>query len=126
MLTEARRRVLREVARDYDYATFLLDATAAVNARKRKRMIFRLQRELHTLKDKRAALLGIFFKPNTDDFREALSLAKACALDAPPTFSTAMLSGASSKARGAVHDSRVCRLAKKVLLKGVCHPTPSS
>ncbi len=65
---------LRAVAREYDYEPTLLDATTAVNERQRKRIITKLQRELHTLKGKRVALLGLSFKPNTDDLREAPSL----------------------------------------------------
>jgi UDPglucose 6-dehydrogenase len=73
---------LRSIAREYEHETPLLDATAAVNARQRKRVIGKLQRELHTLKGKRVALLGLSFKPNTDDLREAPSLEIARALDA--------------------------------------------
>jgi UDPglucose 6-dehydrogenase len=65
---------LRSIAREYDYEPVLLDATVAVNARQRKQVISKLQRELHTLKGKRVALLGLTFKPNTDDLREAASL----------------------------------------------------
>ena len=65
---------LRAVAREYDYEPAMLDATAAVNERQRKQVITKLQRELHTLKGKRVALLGLAFKPNTDDLREAASL----------------------------------------------------
>jgi UDPglucose 6-dehydrogenase len=65
---------LRAVAREYDYEPVLLDATAAVNDKQRKQVITKLQRELHTLKGKRVALLGLSFKPNTDDLREAASL----------------------------------------------------
>nr|MDQ3317920.1 nucleotide sugar dehydrogenase [Actinomycetota bacterium] len=65
---------LRAVAREYDHQTPLLDATVAVNARQLKRVVGKLQRELHTLKGKRVALLGLSFKPNTDDLREAPSL----------------------------------------------------
>jgi UDPglucose 6-dehydrogenase len=65
---------LRAVAREYDYEPLLLDATVAVNERQLKRVIAKLQRELHTLKGKRVALLGLSFKPNTDDLREAPSL----------------------------------------------------
>ena len=72
---------LRAVAREYEHEPLLLDATVAVNERQRKRVISKLQRELHTLKGKRVALLGLSFKPNTDDLREAPSLEIAHALD---------------------------------------------
>jgi UDPglucose 6-dehydrogenase len=65
---------LRAVAKEYDYEPVLLEATVAVNERQKKRVIFKLQGELHTLKGKRIALLGLSFKPNTDDLREAPSL----------------------------------------------------
>jgi UDPglucose 6-dehydrogenase len=73
---------LRSIAREYDgYQPVLLDATVAVNERQRKRVISKLQRDLHTLKGKRIALLGLSFKPNTDDLREAPSLEIARLLD---------------------------------------------
>jgi UDPglucose 6-dehydrogenase len=65
---------LRAVAKEYDYEPVLLEATVAVNERQKKRLIGKLQGELHTLKGKRIALLGLSFKPNTDDLREAPSL----------------------------------------------------
>src|ERR671932_1013520 len=65
---------LRALAREYDHEPLLLDATVAVNERQRKQVIGKLQRDLHTLKGKRIALLGLSFKPNTDDLREAPSL----------------------------------------------------
>jgi UDPglucose 6-dehydrogenase len=68
---------LRAVAREYDYEPVLLDATVAVNERQIKQVISKLQRELHTLKGKRIALLGLSFKPNTDDLRGAPSLQMA-------------------------------------------------
>src|SRR5215216_6710227 len=73
---------LRAVAREYDYEPILLDAGVAVNARQRKRIVVKLQQELQTLKGKRIALLGLAFKPNTDDLREAPSLEIARALNA--------------------------------------------
>jgi len=72
---------LRAVAAEYDYEPVLLDATVAVNERQRKRVISKLQGDLHTLKGKRVALLGLAFKPNTDDLREAPSLQMASLLD---------------------------------------------
>jgi UDPglucose 6-dehydrogenase len=72
---------LRALAKEYDHEPVLLDATVAVNERQRKRVIGKLQRELHTLKGKRIALLGLSYKPNTDDLREAASLEIADLLD---------------------------------------------
>jgi UDPglucose 6-dehydrogenase len=72
---------LRAVAREYNYEPVLLDAAVAVNERQGKQVIGKLQRELHTLKGKRVALLGLAFKPNTDDLREAPSLTIARSLE---------------------------------------------
>jgi UDPglucose 6-dehydrogenase len=72
---------LRAVAREYEHETLLLDASIAVNERQRKQVISKLQQNLHTLKGKRIALLGLSFKPNTDDLREAPSLEIARVLD---------------------------------------------
>jgi UDPglucose 6-dehydrogenase len=72
---------LRAAAREYEHETPLLDAAVAVNERQRKRVIGKLQQDLHTLKGKRVALLGLSFKPNTDDLREAPSLTIARSLD---------------------------------------------
>jgi UDPglucose 6-dehydrogenase len=71
---------LRATAREYEHETPLLDATAAVNERQRQRVIHKLQRDLHSLEGRRVALLGLSFKPNTDDLRGAPSLAIAGAL----------------------------------------------
>jgi UDPglucose 6-dehydrogenase len=75
-------KALRAIAHEYDHEPVLLDATVAVNERQRKRVISKLQQELHTLKGKRITLLGLAFKPNTDDLRDAPSLEIARALDA--------------------------------------------
>jgi UDPglucose 6-dehydrogenase len=71
---------LRATAREYEHVTPLLDAAAAVNERQRRRVIHKLQRDLHSLKGRRVALLGLSFKPNTDDLRGAPSLTIAGAL----------------------------------------------
>jgi UDPglucose 6-dehydrogenase len=65
---------LRAIAREYGHEPALLDAAVTVNERQRKQVIAKLQRDLRTLKGKRVALLGLAFKPNTDDLREAPSL----------------------------------------------------
>jgi UDPglucose 6-dehydrogenase len=73
---------LRAVAREYEHETPLLEAAVSVNDKQRKRVVGKLQRELHTLKGKRVTLLGLSFKPNTDDLRGAPSLEIAELLDA--------------------------------------------
>ncbi|MDQ4129011.1 MAG: UDP-glucose/GDP-mannose dehydrogenase family protein, partial [Actinomycetota bacterium] len=65
---------LRAVAAEHEYETRLLSAAVEVNERQRKRVISKLQGDLRTVEGKRVALLGLAFKPNTDDIREAPSL----------------------------------------------------
>ena len=65
---------LQSIAREYGQESPMLEATVTVNREQRRRVISKLQRELRTLKGKRIALLGLAFKPNTDDLRDAPSL----------------------------------------------------
>ncbi len=73
---------LRAAALAYGYETPLLDATVAVNEGQLRRVIEKLERHLDTLMGKRVALLGLSFKPNTDDLRGAPSLEIARQLNA--------------------------------------------
>jgi UDPglucose 6-dehydrogenase len=72
---------LRATAREYEHETPLLDAATAVNERQRRRVTHKLRQDLHSLKGKRVALLGLSFKPNTNDLRGAPSLTIAGALN---------------------------------------------
>lgn len=56
---------------EYGYQMPILRAAIEVNARQRRLVIDKLQQRLHRLKGKRVALLGMAFKPNTDDLRDA-------------------------------------------------------
>ena len=53
-----------------------------VNELQKRRVIGKLQQHLGALVGKRVALLGLAFKPNTDDMREASSLVLAARLQA--------------------------------------------
>ena len=53
-----------------------------VNDLQKRRVIGKLQRHLGALAGKRVALLGLAFKPNTDDMREASSLVLSARLQA--------------------------------------------
>lgn len=65
---------LRAISAEYGYEAIMLQAVAGVNERQQEKVVTKLQQELHTLRGKRVALLGLSFKPNTDDLREAPSL----------------------------------------------------
>ena len=65
---------LVHTADDYGYEAELLKATINVNTRQRLLTVEKLQKELKILKGKTVGLLGLTFKPDTDDMRDAPSL----------------------------------------------------
>jgi UDPglucose 6-dehydrogenase len=65
---------LIHTAADYGYTTELLNAAVNVNTRQRVIVIEKLQQELKILKGKVIGLLGLTFKPDTDDMRDAPAL----------------------------------------------------
>lgn len=65
---------LIQTAADYGYEARLLRATVEVNQEQRQRLVEKLQQALKVLKGKTIGLLGLTFKPNTDDMRDAPSL----------------------------------------------------
>ncbi len=52
----------------------LLQAVMEINRNQRRRVVMRLRRAMGTLNDKVIGVLGLSFKPNTDDIREAPAL----------------------------------------------------
>jgi len=52
----------------------LLQAVMDINRNQRRRIIFKLRKALGNLNEKVIGVLGLSFKPNTDDIREAPSL----------------------------------------------------
>lgn len=62
------------IAKEYDYEPELLKATINVNLKQRHRIVKKLQSALKILKGRTIGVLGISFKPNTDDLRDAPSL----------------------------------------------------
>jgi UDPglucose 6-dehydrogenase len=65
---------LVHTADDYNYDSELLKAAINVNQRQRLLALEKLQNELKILKGKTIGLLGLTFKPDTDDMRDAPSL----------------------------------------------------
>jgi UDPglucose 6-dehydrogenase len=65
---------LVSTAEDYGYEAQLLKAAITVNQRQRLIVIDKLQQVLKILKGKTIGLLGLTFKPDTDDLRDAPSI----------------------------------------------------
>ena len=68
---------LKQLAANSGYSFQLLNAVIEVNELQKRRVIGKLERRLGPLRDKRIALLGLAFKPGTDDMRDAPSLVLA-------------------------------------------------
>jgi len=73
---------LKQLAGNTGYHFQLLNAVIEVNELQKRRVISKLQKHLGTLVGKRIGLLGLAFKPNTDDMREATSLVLSARLQA--------------------------------------------
>jgi UDPglucose 6-dehydrogenase len=73
---------LKQLAGNSGYHFQLLNAVIEVNELQKRRVIGKLQKHLGSLVGKRIALLGLAFKPDTDDMREASSLVLAARLQA--------------------------------------------
>jgi len=65
---------LLHTAAEYGYQARILEASLAVNRMQRGVVVQKLQEKLYILKGRTVALLGLAFKPNTDDLRDAPSL----------------------------------------------------
>jgi UDPglucose 6-dehydrogenase len=64
---------LKQLAGNSGYQFMLLHAVWEVNELQKRRVVQKLQKHLGPLRGKTIALLGLAFKPNTDDMREAPS-----------------------------------------------------
>ena len=74
---------LKQLAGNSGYHFQLLSAVIEVNELQKRRVVGKLKKHLgEDLSDKDIALLGLAFKPNTDDMREASSLVLAARLQA--------------------------------------------
>jgi UDPglucose 6-dehydrogenase len=86
----------------------LLNSVIEVNELQKRRVISKLSKHLGSLVGKRVALLGLAFKPNTDDMREASSLVLAARLQGE---------GASVVAYDPVAEQRAGELLPSVQLR---------
>src|SRR5690349_5185812 len=70
-------QALTHTALEYGYHPLLLEAAQEVNRQQRQLVIQKLQEKLFVLKGRTIGLLGLAFKPDTDDLRDAPSLSIA-------------------------------------------------
>ncbi len=75
-------KALKQLAGNSGYHFQLLNAVIEVNELQKRRVVGKLEKHLGSLVGKRIALLGLAFKPNTDDMREATSLVLSARLQA--------------------------------------------
>jgi UDPglucose 6-dehydrogenase len=68
-------RALARIARDHGERITIVETVIAANENRKKRMVEKIRRMTGPLAGKTLAILGLAFKPNTDDVRESPSLA---------------------------------------------------
>jgi UDPglucose 6-dehydrogenase len=67
-------KALIAFSREKKYMPRLLESVVSINLEQSKHIVALLKKEIGKLKDKKIAILGLSFKPNTDDMREAPSI----------------------------------------------------
>lgn len=90
---------LKMLAGNSGYHFQLLNAVIEVNELQKRRVVAKLQKHLGTLVGTRIALLGLAFKPDTDDMRDASSLVLSARLNADGARVTAYDPIAEAEAR---------------------------
>ncbi len=96
---------LKQLAGNTGYSFQLLASVIEVNELQKRRVIGKLQDRLGSLRGRRVALLGLAFKPHTDDMREASSIVLASRLIAEGASVVAFDPVAAERARGVLPES---------------------
>jgi UDPglucose 6-dehydrogenase len=94
---------LKQLAGNSGYHFQLLASVLEVNDLQKRKVIQKLQKHLGSLVGKRIALLGLAFKPNTDDMREASSLVLSARLQSDGATVSAFDPVAEEEARKLIH-----------------------
>jgi UDPglucose 6-dehydrogenase len=91
---------LKMLAGNSGYHFQLLGSVIEVNELQKRRVVQKLQKHIGSLAGRRVALLGLAFKPDTDDMREASSLVLAARLQGEGAEVTAYDPVAADAAKG--------------------------
>jgi UDPglucose 6-dehydrogenase len=68
-------RALSKIAREKGYVFKILDSVIEVNEEQKQRMVMKIKEKVGDPRGKTIGILGLSFKPNTDDIRESSSIA---------------------------------------------------
>ena len=106
---------LKQLAGNSGYHFQLLNAVIEVNELQKRRVVNKLKKHLGSLVGKQIALLGLAFKPNTDDMREASSVVLASRLQGEGARVKAYDPVAEDSARELITGAEMCESAIDVL-----------
>jgi UDPglucose 6-dehydrogenase len=101
-------QALKQLAGNTGYHFQLLTAVIEVNELQKRRTIGKLQKHLGSLVGKEIALLGVAFKPHTDDIREATSLVLSGRLAGEGASVRVYDPVAAARADGMLAGARIC------------------
>jgi UDPglucose 6-dehydrogenase len=108
-------KALKQLAGNTGYHFQLLTAVIEVNELQKRRVVQKLNGHLGSLVGKKIALLGLSFKPDTDDMREASSLVLAPRLQGEGAEVVAYDPVATEAARSLLEGVELCGSALKAL-----------
>jgi UDPglucose 6-dehydrogenase len=104
-------QALKQLAGNTGYHFQLLTAVIEVNELQKRRTVGKLQKHLGSLEGKEVALLGVAFKPHTDDIREATSLVLSGRLQGEGANVRVYDPVAADRAGGMLGGARICESA---------------
>jgi UDPglucose 6-dehydrogenase len=108
-------QALKQLAGNTGYHFQLLTAVIEVNELQKRRTVGKLQKHLGSLVGKEVALLGVAFKPHTDDIREATSLVLSGRLQGEGANVRVYDPVAADRAGGMLGGARICESALEAL-----------
>jgi UDP-glucose 6-dehydrogenase len=106
---------LKQLAGNTGYHFQLLTAVIEVNELQKRRVVSKLKKHLGSLVGTQIALLGLAFKPNTDDMREASSVVLAARLQGEGARVRAYDPVAEQRARELITGAELCDTALDAL-----------
>jgi len=104
-------QALKQLAGNTGYHFQLLTSVIEVNELQKRRTIGKLQKHLGSLVGKEVALLGVAFKPDTDDIREATSIVLAGRLQGEGAHVRVYDPVATRSANSMLGGARICETA---------------